>query len=92
MIDIDIRSDFIEVNEDQRKQENFDGQLTQFACLKLSEYLNKKLQEECIVKIKIINIESNSGVEEIRPSMCNSSTWYNRRWVILRAYYQVLKK
>lgn len=74
-----VKHTYINVNEDDMKNESFDGELVDFATQKLNETIPELSH--------VINIESSGGVSEIRPVMCNSRTWYKCRWMQLSVWY-----
>lgn len=74
---------YIIVNSDMQKEEQFDGDLADFACIKLNVWITEH-DPSC----RIINIESSFWRDEIRPSQCNSSTWYKRSSMQLSVWYE----
>lgn len=78
-----IQHTYITVTSDKMKAVGFDGNLTDFACSALNEWLEKQKES-----IRIINIESNFWKDEMRPVMCDSSTWYTRWSMQLSVWYE----
>lgn len=79
-----VKHKYITVNSDQKKEAKFTGDLHDFACQKLNEWIMDYEPAS-----RIINIESHSWRDEIRPKQCDSSTWYDRFSVRLSVWYEV---
>ena len=74
------------VNDDEKKAANFNDSLDKFAASELSKELAK------IQEARIINIEETSWVDEMKPRLDNSGTWYDRTSVLLKAWIEVSDK
>lgn len=79
-----IQHTYITVTSDEMKAAGFDGNLADFACAALNKWLEKQKES-----IRVINIESDFWKDEMRPVMCNSSTWYTRHSMQLSVWYEV---
>lgn len=78
-----VQHTYLTVNTDEMTELRFNGNLADFACAALNEWLEKQNEN-----IRIINIESDFWKDEIRPVMCDSSTWYTRRSMQLSVWYE----
>ena len=80
-----IRHIYITVNSDMKKEQDFEGTLADLAC----EQLNKALSS-LRYDTKVISINETMWTSEIRPREDNSNTWYNRDYLKLSVYYEVV--
>ncbi len=69
----EINHKYILVNTDEMKKEKFDGDLADFAGMKLSMWKCEEMPDA-----RVISIEKSVWTDEIKPRMDNSSTWYKR--------------
>lgn len=53
----------------------------------LADFVTSEMNDLLPLDSQVINIESSSGVDEVRPEQCNSGTWYKCKWIQLSVWY-----
>lgn len=79
--------EYIQVNSDEMQKDKFDGTLADYACKKLNDLLHKgSFRVQHGDNVRVISIRDSFWTNEIRPSQCDSSTWYDRETCQLSVY------
>ena len=78
-----IKHKYVSVNSDEREAAKFEGDLADFAAEKLNEFLAGSARGA-----RVVGVESEVWVREVRPKPSDSSTWYDRTYMRLSVWYE----